>query len=459
MSSFVRIDGSNLCKDGKPLALRGFNYGNWMLIESYMIGIPWTEYKMRAAFREILGEDGYHSFFDTFMDTFAAEEDFAFLERSGFNLLQLPFNYRHFGGDATAEPFGERGFEYFDRFIELCRSHNIYVVLGLHAAAGCQVRDWNAESAHGEAFMWEHHHFWERTAKMWQAIAQRYRNEEVLIGYEILNEPLAPDLDTFHRFNMEMLRAIREIDENHVIIVSANRWGQDIDSLRPEVFDDPQVMPSTHFYHSLSHPFGDLTEYPGEYEGRRYGHDELINSMKNIYDDRLGRPLLIGECGVPMAWNHHSDALMKMFDDVLAFFNRKNFAWTSWAYKDLGALGMVSPKADTPWRQFLARDDVRMLQERSGFFDHFTVLKEKVEASCPFLSTEDMALFGHQVRHQWDAMVLPHFVKKLKDYSLRDLEAMARSFAFENCDVHLQKQELLVRRAADPISPGGGENR
>ena len=52
---------------------------------------------------------------------------------------------------------------------------------------------------------------------MWQAIVSRYREELVVMGYELLNEPIADNLDAFHLVNMKLLHAIREVE-------SATSW-------------------------------------------------------------------------------------------------------------------------------------------------------------------------------------------------------------------------------------------
>jgi endoglucanase len=445
--SFVKIDGLQLVRAGKPLHLRGLNTGNWLLVESYMIGLPWTEYKMRALFRRILGEDAFHAFWDTFLDESLSSADLDFIQSCGFNFLQVPINYRHFDGDGTTSGFTDHGTRSLDRLVVECKKRGIYVLLSLHAAPGVQARDWNAESAYGESYLWEHEYFQARTCEVLQRIAGRYRNEEMVIGTEILNEPLVWDDDEgFHQFNMKAIRAVRQAAPDQIIVVNGNMWGKTIKGLRPEVFEDPQVMPSAHCYISQFPPFGEMTDYPGEWNGKQVGRAEATAVLDTAYDQtRIPRPVLMGEFGI-YARSKNITAQFAMLDDLTGFFEEKGFHWTFWDYKDIGDMGLVFPNADTPWMKFLRRPDVDALHH--GYERHTPDLVSALQKECPELSIRDLDIFAnHQARHHWDAIALPAVLEKLKACSLRDLEAMARSFAFENCQVHPEKYAILTKYA------------
>ena len=62
----LQAKGREIVEAGRPVRLRGVNLGGWMLIEDYMIGLPWTEWKIREQFKKILGEDSYSAFFNAF---------------------------------------------------------------------------------------------------------------------------------------------------------------------------------------------------------------------------------------------------------------------------------------------------------------------------------------------------------------------------------------------------------
>lgn len=440
---FLDIQGHQIVKDGKPIRLRGTNLGNWMILEAYMMGLPSVEYHMRSTMRATLGEERFHAFFDTFMDACIRNSDIAFLKECGFNLLQVPFNYRHFLSDGTTAGFDGKGFDYLDKVIALCRRHGLYVLLSCHAAPGCIARDWNAESLCGEVYFWHHEHFQDRTAEMWRAIAARYRDEPVVMGYEPLNEPVTDNLDVFHRVNMKLLHAIREVDKRHIVVVNANMWGQRIDSLRDELFKDPRTMPSTHAYPTTKEPWKSLKSFPGEFEGRAVGMDQLLNFLEPRHDEqRIRRPLLIGEFGTPQSCTIRTELL----DALLTIFERMEWHWTSWDYKDLFSLGIVSPKADTPWVKFVTSGPVKHITK--AYSDFVPNMEEHFARAVPQFSAEDLFLLTYQCRHHFDTLALPLVVSLLKERTPDDLKAMAESYAFENCTVDKDRSSVFKKHAS-----------
>ncbi|MBD3239494.1 MAG: cellulase family glycosylhydrolase [Chitinivibrionales bacterium] len=439
---FVQVRGRELTVDGKAVRLRGLNYGNWMLVEHYMHGLPWVEYQMRAVMQRTLGPERARAYWDTFMDTFVSDADFAFIRDAGFNLLRLPFDYRHFGGDRTCTSYGERGFDYFDRFIELCRHHGLYVLLDMHAAPGVQARDWNAGSAFGESFFWDHDEFWDRMASLWERIAARYANEPYVCGYNVMCEPVAPSNELFNRFNLRMIEAIRRVDPTHLIVLESNLWGKDIASFGDEVFADPQVIPSPHFYPRPVEQFDQLTTPTDDPAPPRDIGAALRTQFASYHDvERIPRPVLVGEFGVSRWDTDDTLKRREQFAGTVDMLEQLGFHWCMWAYKDLGTLGIMRPRADTPWRRFLARPDVQAL--RTAFGEEIKPLVQRLAARVPQIDSEDTALLTTQTRHHWDALVLPRIVSILDSYSTDELRAMASSFAFEHCECFEEKLRLV----------------
>jgi len=68
------------------------------------------------------------------------------------------------------------------------------------------------------------------TVNLWRKIAARYRNEPAVIGYDLLNEPIAhyfdtaslnPKLEPLYR---RIVSGIREVDRNHIIFLGGAQW-------------------------------------------------------------------------------------------------------------------------------------------------------------------------------------------------------------------------------------------
>ncbi len=439
-SPFLTIQGDRIVEDGRPIQLRGFNLGNWLLIENFMIGLPWVEYKMRTAFQQILGESAYHSFFDTYVDHFITEADIAFLAEQGFNFVRLPFNYRLLESDLRPGIFLEEGFRTLDRAVSLCRKHGIYMMLDLHAAAGAQARDGNAGSAYGEAFFWTQRQFMDRTCALWRAIAQRYEKESSVFGYNVLNEPVAPNDDIYNEFHLAAIRAIREADRKHVIVIDANRWGRDAASLRNRLFEDPLVMPAIHHYHTEYPPFMRMTEYPAVIDGKRYGKEELAATLEGKYDSkRISRPIIVGEFGV----FREIPVQLKMLDDLLEIFEERNWHWTIWSYKDLNAMGTLIPREDTPWKKFMQSSEATTLRNQlfpiqGKFIDEYNKL-----VSNSGIERDVLEQFPRDVFRGLEPVLLEQMLRQLKRFPNEELAQMARSFAFDNCQIMKDKLAVL----------------
>ena len=108
----------------------------------------------------------------------------------GMNLLRLAINYRHLNDDMNPEEMKESGFKLIDRVIDIvglgdrlsgqltCMQnarHGIYTIIDLHAAPGGQNFDWHSDNNLPEALLFEFKEFQDRTVRIWEAIAERYK--------------------------------------------------------------------------------------------------------------------------------------------------------------------------------------------------------------------------------------------------------------------------------------------
>jgi aryl-phospho-beta-D-glucosidase BglC (GH1 family) len=94
-----------------------------------------------------------------------------------------------------------RGFHYLDRVVNWCREEGIYVILDMHCAPGGQTGD-NIDDGYGYPFLFENEASQEQCARIWQRISDHYKNETTIIGYDLLNEPIA------HYFEKEKLNPL-----------------------------------------------------------------------------------------------------------------------------------------------------------------------------------------------------------------------------------------------------------
>src|SRR5262249_34632181 len=224
---FVSVRGKEFVSpDGRPLLLKGINLGNWLLPEGYMFKFKATNSPRRieAAINELIGEDEARKFWNIYRDHYITREDIGFIKASGFNSVRIPFNYRLFVSDTTSSRLEGPGYELLDRVIDWCRREDLYVVLDMHAGPGGQTGD-DIDESWVYTFSFESGESQKLTIELWQKIAARYQNVPAVIGYDLLNEPIAhyfdtkllnPNLEPLYR---RIVSAIRKVDKNHIIFL------------------------------------------------------------------------------------------------------------------------------------------------------------------------------------------------------------------------------------------------
>jgi hypothetical protein len=198
-----------------------------------------------------------------------------------------------------------------DRVITWCREARLWVVLDMHCAPGGQTGD-NIDDSWGMPWLFESRASQLRVASVWRAIADRYRNETAVIGYDLLNEPIPHFADTA-RYNArleplykEIVRAIREVDQNHLIFLGGAQWNTNF-----RVFGPPFASGLVYTWHKY---WTDTT---------RAVFEEYI-----AFRDRHNVPIWLGETG------ENTDAWVGAFRRLV---ERDSIGWCFWPYKKMDA--------------------------------------------------------------------------------------------------------------------------
>jgi endoglucanase len=226
--SALRVRGSQIVDQaGQSVVLRGFGLGGWMNMENFITGYPANEQAHREALRAVIGDELATLFFDRFLATFFTEADARFIKSLGLNLVRLPLNYRHFEDDIAPFVLKAEGFEHLDRVVDACARNGIYTILDLHAAPGYQNQHWHSDNPTHMALFWEHKHFQDRAVWLWERLAEHYRSNDWVAGYNVLNEPSDPTEQRIEPFYHRAAQAIRAIDPDHMLFLEGNRYSID----------------------------------------------------------------------------------------------------------------------------------------------------------------------------------------------------------------------------------------
>ena len=334
-----------------PVALRGVNVGGWLMMEGYIMQAPNVAVRQfKKDFGARLGKGALKSFERLFYDTFIQEEDFKRIAQMGFNSVRVPFHH----GLIETSPYryGQAGVAYLDKAIQWANKYKLYVILDLHGAAGCQNHDWHCDSL-GQAGLWHQQAFQKRTFALWEFLADRYRDNPVVAGYDLLNEAVIKDSKKLNDFYRSLIRTVRRVDKNHILFVEGNTWATDVKCL--ERFHDDQIALSIHFYHPIDFSFNfvPLLRYPLRYQGASWSR-AMLNRIAASYARAAkvyGAPVLVGEFGVNYRGNMYGE--IDYLKDVVSCFRSHGFHWTYWTYKAIKNTGfpdgLVSYYPNDPW--------------------------------------------------------------------------------------------------------------
>ncbi|NUP51807.1 MAG: cellulase family glycosylhydrolase, partial [Catenulispora sp.] len=297
---------------GRPLPLRGFGLGNWLLPEGYMWKFvepgPMAPRGIEALFAELVGPQRAAQFWTAFRDAFITADDIARMAALGADHVRLPINARVvWTEDGT--PI-EEGFALVDRLIDWCRLHGLWVVLDLHGAPGGQTGK-NIDDSLGSPALFEDPRNRELTIALWRYMAERYRDETVVAAYDLLNEPLPEEYQyTYAQRLLDLYRdltaAIREVDPHHLIMYEGSHWATNFTGF--ELWDENSLL---------------------QFHGYWQPPDRAWIQPYLDAGERLGLPLYMGEGG-----ENNPDWIYTAF----TLYEDHGIGWNFWPWKKIDTL-------------------------------------------------------------------------------------------------------------------------
>lgn len=323
--------------NGKAIYLKGANLGNWLVPEGYMFktGDVGSPSQIDQLLLEMVGPDSVAKFWDNYLNNYITHDDIRFLKKIGCNHLRLPFHYKLFTNELY---MGKRnaGFEYFDKIINWCRQENLYLLLDMHCAPGGQT-GYNIDDSTGYPWLFFSNSSQNLMSDIWVKIAKRYKNEPIIIGYDIVNEPFASYFndeikDYNHRlFSLyeRIVADIRKVDKKHPIFLSGSNWAMDFGVF--EKITDSNIV----------------------YEFHRYHFDVKQSEIQQYIDfrDKYHVPVYVGETG------ENTDEWVKQFTNLL---EKNKLNWAYWPYKkmdDTQGIGNFKQPQDYPLISKYAKSD------------------------------------------------------------------------------------------------------
>lgn len=336
---FLKADGQKIVdRNGDNIILRGEGLGGWMLQEGYMLGVykGSQQHNIKARIEGIVGEEKTKEFYDAWLHNFVRKVDIDSMKAWGFNSVRLPMHYNLFTLPVDKEPAAgentwlKKGFEITDSLLAWCKADHIYLILDLHAAPGGQGNDLNiSDRDDSKPSLWQSEANQQKTVALWKKLAERYKDEEWIGGYDILNEPnwgftdLANDKNglseksnaPLKKLLQDITSAIRGVDKNHIIIIEGNGWGNNYNGMLP-TWDSNMVL-SFHKYWNYN----------------RQADIQKILDTRAAYNV----PVWLGETG------ENSNV---WFTEAVRLLEKNNIGWAMWPLKKMGANNPLEIKSN-----------------------------------------------------------------------------------------------------------------
>jgi len=329
---FVRTEGRRFVNpDGTEFAIKGVSLGNWLVPEGYMFRFrhALSPREIDAVFEHLVGPAQTASFWNRFREAYITENDIRFIRAAGFNTVRVPLHYALFMRDGDPPVFDGPGYQLIDRLIGWCRAAGLHVVLDLHAAPGGQTGV-NHDDGTGFPLVFYVPRYRRETVALWRHLAERYRDETAVLGYDLLNEPISPYNDEdflnprLEPLYRDIVAAIRAVDPHHPVFLAAAQWSTNF-----SVFGPPFTDNVAYTYHKFWAATG------------RSSIQEYVD-----FSRRYNVPIFLGESGeLSDGWNARFRALHDRFD----------IGWCFWTYKVLDSTAsVVSVKPPDGWDQIEA---------------------------------------------------------------------------------------------------------
>jgi endoglucanase len=321
-SGFITISGPDLiAPSGEKFFIQGINLGNWLNPEGYMFRFQRTNSGrlIDETFRELVGPDFTNAFWKQFKDNYVTREDIRYIKNTGMNSIRLPFHYKLF----TEEDFmglssDQDGFTRMDSLVSWCRESGLYVILDMHDAPGGQTGD-NIDDSYGYPWLMVSPESQTLFVDIWKKIAVHFKDEPVILGYDLLNEPIAthfkqdypvlnPALEPLYK---KAVAAIREVDKNHIVLLGGAQWNSNFKVFTDSKFDSKMM-----------------------YTCHRYWCDTLQANIQDFvnFRDSVNLPLYMGETG------ENNNAWITAWTRLMV---KNNIGYHYWPYKKMGSQSCV----------------------------------------------------------------------------------------------------------------------
>jgi aryl-phospho-beta-D-glucosidase BglC (GH1 family) len=301
--------------------LTGVNLGSLMVMEGWMCpldsgNLP-DNYSVIQKLDARFGVAAEQSMIRCYQTNWITTADLQNIKNAGFNCVRVPVWWGDF---FTLTSYGSTSgwrsdaFDELDWIVNNCAKYGLYVIIDMHGVVGGQSASMDCGQQNQNTY-WSNGNYQGDTAWMWWQIADHYKDNATVAGYDLLNEPIgAPSTSAVWTVYNGLYNSVRSADPGHMIIMEGafGNWNWDM-LPNPATYGWTDVAYEMHEYKY------NATETQVEQGSAGQVWDFNSHKSWNV-------PAYIGEFNDmfsdPSCWNYSINQ-----------YNSNGMSWTMWAYK------------------------------------------------------------------------------------------------------------------------------
>ncbi len=249
----------------------------------------------------------------------AMEYYFDDFKTAGYKNVRIPVRWDNHSGKSYPYTVDKTFMDRVEQVVDWSLSKGFVTVLNSH---------------HDEWIMEDYDGNIERFEKIWEQIAERFKDKSENLLFEILNESHGNITDSqINDMNKRILNIIRKNNPNRIVILGSNFWNSYNTLSNLSIPNDPNLMATFHYY--------DPFDFTHNWKGT-WGTQADMDNMARVFDyvknwsEKNNIPVYLGEFAV-MAYADKPSRL-KWYDFISDLALNRGFACSVW---DNGVFGSL----------------------------------------------------------------------------------------------------------------------
>lgn len=319
--SMLKTSGRNIVNANNAVVqLRGVNLGGWLVMERWMTPLDSGNlpdmYSVIQTLDNRFGVATEQSLIKTYQQNWITASDLDNIKNAGFNVVRVPVWWGNFYPINNVSNSGWRSdaFTMLDWLVDNAGARGLYVIIDMHGVVGGQSTSDTTGQANRNEY-WTNGNHQGNTAWMWWQIANHYRNNATVAGYDLINEPMgAPSSAAVWTAYNNLYNSVRSADPDHIIFMEGAYGSWNWSMLpNPAQYGWKNVVYEMHEY-----------QYNGSSAQVKAGADNQVTDFNNHAGWNV--PGYIGEFNAmgtgASTWAYVQNA-----------YNNAGLSWTMWSYK------------------------------------------------------------------------------------------------------------------------------